>query len=100
MSITVYKKAFRLADVTDDDTVKLDIPAFAEFLTVAKQLGAEDELSVWFRCNPEAPLEPRYLYVVSTGMPAPVKHRAPYLSTVILHNGALVLHFFTDGRSA
>lgn len=94
MGTTVFKETIHLSDIEEDDSVSLMLPSGAEILTVAEQFRGSRALSVWYRCCPAAEKVIRKLYIVGTGNPAPNKSNARYLSTVILADGALVLHAF------
>jgi hypothetical protein len=95
MVSTVYKELIHLSDLKD--TLDLQLPAFCEILTIAKQYD-EQSVSMWYRCAPDAGKVPTRIHVVGTGYPCPVKHEAPYISTVIFGDGSLVLHFFHGGH--
>ncbi len=98
MTTTVHKETFHFNNIGIDGTVRLMLPVGAEILTVAEQFPGSGSMQVWHRCCPENSKVERAIHVVGTGNPAPNKSKARYLSTVILHSGALVLHFFDDGR--
>ena len=75
------------------------IPALPEIQDVLMPLGAE-VLSVagqneypclWARVDPEAELETRRFRVCETGAPGA---EGEHVGTVLLYNGALVLHVF------
>lgn len=92
MTTVVYKETIHLPETGDEIT--LNIPAFAEILTVAKQFDNDTVLSVWYRCCPDTVKVDHKLWMCGTGHPAPNKSQARYISTVILFGGSLVLHFF------
>lgn len=63
-------------------------PRGAEILTAREQ---GDDICVWFRCDPGAPIEKRRIEVCATG------HKAPsgrYIGSAHLSGGALVFHVF------
>lgn len=94
--VTVHKETLQLADL--HDRTELLLPAFSEILTIAKQFD-DQSVSIWYRCALDAGKVPYVIYAVGTGHPCLPKHEAPYISTVILGGGSLVLHFFDGGHA-
>lgn len=101
MVIAVHKQNIDLSkDIQSDSTVTLKLPVWSEILTVAEQDVGSGRLAIWYRCNPGLPSDcERTIHVVGTGHPCPPKVIARYISTVLLHGGALVLHFFEKGAA-
>ena len=99
MGISVHKQSIDLnKDIDSDGTVRLNLPPWSEILTIAEQAAETGRLAVWYRCNPGLPSDcERTIHVVGTGHPCPPKVTARYISTVLLHGGSLVLHFFENG---
>lgn len=77
------------------DVQQIMVPAGAEMLCAREQF---DQVCVWFRCNPSAPLAPRTLAVVGTGNPAP-DGDGRYLGTASLHGGQLIFHVFDQTKA-
>lgn len=98
MPITVHKQNISLTkDIQSDSTVRLKLPPWSEILTIAEQEVGTGRLAIWYRCNPDLPADDeRTLHVVGTGHPCPPKSTARYISTIFLHGGSLVLHFFEE----
>lgn len=92
MAVVIWKETIHLSKLTEEFVFKA--PAFAEILTVAKQYDHDDTMTVWYRCSPDVAMVDRKLIVVGTGLPAPHKSAARYVSTVVLMHGSPVLHFF------
>lgn len=99
MGSAVHKQNIDLhKDIKGDSTVSLNLPPWSEILTIAEQDVGSGRLAVWYRCNPGLPSDcERTIHVVGTGHPCPPKVVARYISTVLLHGGSLVLHFFEKG---
>ena len=87
MSHTIWKQT--LEPLGGVQTIML--PAGAEMLFARAQRG---EVCVWYRCDPEAPKEPRELVAVMTGAPAPSPEDGRHLGSALLHGGSLVVHVF------
>jgi hypothetical protein len=74
----------------------VEMPIGAEILHAAGQSEpgrpSEGFPVIWYRCDPEAKYEKRWIAMCGTG------HEVPsgglYLGTAHLHNGRLVLHLF------
>jgi hypothetical protein len=70
------------------------VPTGAEMLCAREQF---EQICVWFRCDPSAPLSARTLAVVGTGNPAP-DGGGRYLGTASLRGGQLIFHVFEQTR--
>jgi hypothetical protein len=84
MSYTIWKAVLSLTDVQD-----IEIPENAELLTAREQ---QDQLCVWFKCDPTKPLRKRRIMIVYTGHSAPEEAR--YVGTGLLCGGQFVIHVF------
>lgn len=82
---TVWK-----ATLKPTDTQSIMVPDGAEMLCAREQF---EQICVWYRCDPDAPLTPRILAIVGTGNPAPGPE-GRYLGTASLHGGQLMFHVF------
>jgi hypothetical protein len=83
--LTIWKKVLQPTDVQD-----VMVPAGAEMLCAREQF---EHICVWFRCDPNAPTEPRRIAIVGTGHPAP-SDEDRYLGTASLQGGTLIFHVF------
>jgi hypothetical protein len=79
---TVWK-----AILVNDDT-QIDVPVGSEFLYAREQ---DEEICVWYRCDPKQPKERRFLKVRGTGWNDAT---GKYLGSAHLSNGLLVFHVF------
>jgi hypothetical protein len=70
------------------DEADILMPIGAEVLAVGNQ---GNNLCLWARVDPEAELETRRFRVRGTGLPGA---EGEHVGTVLLYNGALVLHVF------
>lgn len=93
MATTVHKIQLEFAG--NNNPLSIQLPIGAEMLTVAIQ---NNLTYLWYRCAPDDPLTERHIYCVGTGHLAPNKINGKYLSTILYLDGALVMHFFDDGR--
>ena len=84
MTHTVWKAVLKAADIQD-----IEVPEHAELLTARNH---NEQLCVWFKCDPSNNLTKRQIVVVGTGHPAP--EGARYIGTGFL--GQLVLHVFEN----
>ena len=97
MATTIHKQSIDLLNsIEANDQVRLRLPAFAEVLSIQQQSPGSSTVEVWYRCATDMPLEDRTFWVIGTGHPAPPKNKARFVSTVLLQDGALVLHFFEE----
>ena len=80
---TIWKRELEAKDVQD-----IEIPEGAEFLCAREQF---ENVCVWFRCDPQAPLKARRLAVCGTGHPSP---DGRYIGTASLEKGYLIFHVF------
>lgn len=70
----------------------LQLPAGAQVLSVQLQQGAAQ---LWAMVDPAAPLEPREIYVASTGHPLPEgAERWRFVDTFQAGGGSFVFHVF------
>jgi hypothetical protein len=84
MAYTIWKATLKAATVQ-----YIMVPEHAELLTAREQ---NEELCVWFKCNPDNEVVHRQIAVVGTGHPAP--DGARYVGTGFLQGGQLVFHVF------
>jgi hypothetical protein len=71
-----------------EDMQEISVPAGAEMLCAREQ---NEEIAVWFKCDPEAKKVPRKIAMCGTGHPAP---DGRYLGTAALRGGKLMFHVF------
>ena len=83
---TIWKTVLKPTDLQE-----IEVPKGAEMLCAREQY---DEIAVWYRCDPEAPKEPRKIALCGTGHTAPPHDQCRYLGTGSLHGGKLILHVF------
>ena len=86
MSHTIWKAVLKAADIQD-----IEVPEHAELLTARNH---NEQLCVWFKCDPSNNLTKRQIVVVGTGHPAP--EGARYIGTGFLEGGRLVFHVFEN----
>ena len=84
MASTIWKATLTVAGVQD-----IEVPEGAQILTARDQ---NDEMCVWFKCDPSKQPTKRRIIIVGTGHPAPDIDR--YIGTGFLHGGQLVFHVF------
>ena len=89
MPQVVHKYPLAIFDPATD-RVTVPMPWTREILCVQMQAGVP---CVWARVDPESTLVPVVFAVVGTGHPLPADS-GPYVGTVQLHGGALILHVF------
>lgn len=71
---------------------EVEMPRGAEILCAREQ---GDAVTIWFRCDSDAPPEVRRIITHLTGEHgAPDSPDARYISTAILHGGTFVVHVF------
>jgi hypothetical protein len=88
--LTVWKYELPITDGVD-----LLMPDGAEVLLVGNQYPVNiSTITLWVRCDPEAPKRTRHFTIVGTGNPAT---SAPHVGSVIMAGGSLVWHVFDDG---
>ena len=76
------------------DRVEISWPAGSVPLAVQNQHGG---VILWFRCDPEAEQERRWVKVVGTGNPLPADiGDDQYLGTTQMMNGLFVWHVFLE----
>lgn len=85
MTTVVWKATLQLTDVQ-----YIKVPVGSEMLCAREQ---HEEICVWFRCDPSAPLSARAIAIVGTGNGAPGAD-GRYLGTASLRGGALMFHVF------
>jgi hypothetical protein len=88
MTIRVFKYVFSPGPDSNEFVVNT-IPG--RVLSVAGQHG---QLCVWIQGSDIAPLVRRVFCVVGTGHPCDECEQLPFLGTVLLYDGKLVLHVF------
>lgn len=84
--LTIWKTALKLTDQQE-----VLIPRGAEILCAREQFGA---ICIWFRCDSQAPKEPRHIAICGTGHPAPLQGESRYLGTAVLDGGTYIFHIF------
>lgn len=84
MGYTIWKTALTAANVQD-----IEVPEDAELLTAREQ---NDELCIWFKCDPSRPPSKRRIAICGTGHSAP--EGARYVGTGFFLGGSLVFHVF------
>lgn len=86
MPLTIWKLTLTKSEQT------IELPQGAHVLTVREQ---GENICLWVKVNPAAPVCPRRFFVCGTGhdMP-PEAARGEYLGTAMLQGGGLVLHVF------
>ncbi len=84
--LTIWKFPLRLTDVQ-----AIDMPASAEVLSAGNQF---EDICLWARVDPTAPMAARMFAIVGTGHAAPPPHEARFIGTVIMSSGAFVWHVF------
>lgn len=89
MNKTVWK-----AELQPEQLQAISVPRGSEFLCAREQF---ETICVWFKCDPDRPLEQVAIAVVGTGHPTPADGR--YLGSAFLRGGALVFHVFEGPRS-
>ncbi len=84
MANTIWKAVLEQKDVQE-----IDVPENATLITAREQ---NNELCVWFICNPDYPMTKRKIAIVGTGHPVPDASR--YIGSGHLLDGCLVFHVF------
>ena len=84
---TIWKTVLKAIDIQD-----IEAPEGAEFLTAREQ---DDQLCVWFRCDPDKPMKKRHIRICRTGHK--ISEGGDYIGTGFLHSGRLVFHVFEIG---
>jgi len=84
--LTIWKATLNATDVQ-----QIAVPQGAELLCVREQY---EQIALWFRCDPNAPMEARTIAICETGHPAPPAEESRYLGTASLQGGRLILHAF------
>lgn len=69
---------------------EIKVPEGAEFICAREQY---EDICVWYRCDPEAPLEKRGIYVHGTGH-SMIDDTAKYIGTASVAGGKLIWHVF------
>ena len=90
MSKTIWKFELFVRDLSD--TIKIQAPRFAKFISVGIQHG---RFIVWAEVVPEQPLEPAKILVRGTGHSFTGKENQ-FLGTLQTMDGDLILHFYTS----
>ena len=81
---TIWKTQLQTKDVQE-----IEVPKESQFLTAQLQ---GDALCVWYRCDPTAEKEKRWIAICGTGHECPPDWH--YLSTFQLYGGGLIFHVF------
>lgn len=77
----------RVLAAVDEQTI--EVPQGARFIHFREQ---HESPTIWFLCDPAAPLEKRQIMLHGTGHP--IRHDGVYIGTAMLFGGGLVLHAF------
>jgi hypothetical protein len=85
MTKTIWKSVLRTTD-----SQQIMIPDGSEMLCAREQ---NEEICVWYRCDPYAMLAPRDIAVIGTGNPSPGDDWR-YIGTASLLGGRLMFHVF------
>ncbi|MCK9519281.1 MAG: hypothetical protein M0R74_09725 [Dehalococcoidia bacterium] len=97
MSRKIYKYT-----IAGNRVNKIEMPEGAEILTVqmqheepqcARKQDNSFRPQVWALVDPSKPRIPRKILMVGTGHPVK-ESNIKYISTIQVHNGALIFHFF------
>jgi len=83
MESTIWKSVLFPVNIQE-----IEVPAGAEMLCAREQ---NEQVCVWYRCNPMAAKEKRTIEICGTGHPAP---KGRHLGTASLIEGSLILHVF------
>ena len=86
MSYTIWKVVLKVTYVQD-----IEIPEHAELLTAR---DCNEELCIWFKCDPSNLPTKRRITIVGTGHSAPDGEH--YIGTGFLHGGEFVFHIFAN----
>jgi hypothetical protein len=78
--------------LASSSVTEYQMPKGAKFLSLAIK-GNENEVSMWFLVDPDAPKETRAIGLAGTGEPLIEEGLKAYLGTAVLKNG-IVLHAF------
>jgi hypothetical protein len=82
---------------------KVDVPLNAESSVINMPIGAEvlsvgnqrEKISLWYKCESTTPSwEPRTFVICGTGKALPARANLTFIGTVLLREGALVIHVF------
>lgn len=84
MSLTIWKTTI------PPFVSHIKVPRGAELLIAREQFG---HVCVWYRCDPQAPLQDREIKVVMTGGDA-MGDGWRYLGMAALQEGAIIVHVF------
>lgn len=68
----------------------IEIPAGSELLTVHEQ---DNQLAIWYKCNPTNSLTKHPIHLILTGQPVPVK-ATRYIGAALFDNQTFVVHVF------
>ena len=94
MSKTIWK-----FPITVGDIVKIEMPLYAEILTIQSQF---DEPMMWALVDPKQIKEIRYFEVFGTGHSVPDldnDKKRKYINTFQVHGGSLIFHLFELSRN-
>jgi hypothetical protein len=83
---TVYKYVLPI-----DDEVRIEMPAFAEVLSVGVQ---GENVCVWALVDPTIPKLHKTFRIAGTGHPITESEKWKFIGTVFLYGGGLVFHAF------
>ena len=86
ISMVIWKATLAVAD-----TQKISVPQGARFLCAREQ---QQDICVWFACDPTQPSEQRTLLVLGTGHATRDLNGCSYIGTASLLRGGLIFHVF------
>lgn len=89
MARTVWKQTVDCSDMRNIMTFSW--PEGAEVLHIGVQ-QFQNQMSIWYRCDPNLKHEERKFHFVGTGDLCP--ERASHVGTAIMLDGSLVIHVF------
>ncbi|QIW87561.1 hypothetical protein Ab1vBOLIVR4_gp44 [Agrobacterium phage OLIVR4] len=80
-----------------NEFIDIKIPAGADILTVDLQKVRHGEMpQLWALADMSKPVETRRIWVFGTGVPINTNAELLYISTVQIHDGHLIMHFFEE----
>lgn len=96
MTRVIYKYQLDIYGA-EQEFIDVPLPAGADILTVQLQTSRHGEVpQLWAMVDPVKPVEVRRIWIFGTGIPITANVEFLYISTVQIHNGRLVMHFFEE----
>lgn len=92
----IWKTELRVENADENNKIYVDLPVFSKILHIDLQYGVP---CAWFVCDPKNKdhKESVAIVVLGTGHEFETFSAGEHLGTILMHNGALVLHFFKPG---